>query len=58
MYIHFVYIVLCSNGMKPNAANLAKHDVDLADAILVFDGRPKLTATARLGTEERYLDLA
>lgn len=36
-------------------ANLAKHGVDLADAALVFDGRP---VTARLGTEERYLSIA
>lgn len=39
-------------------ANLAKHGIDLADAALVFDGRPKLTVTARLGAEERYLSIA
>ena len=38
--------------------NLAKHGIDLADAALVFDGRPKLTVRAKPGIEERYLSIA
>ena len=38
--------------------NVLKHGLDLADAALVFDGRHKLTVTARAGAEERYLSIA
>jgi hypothetical protein len=38
--------------------NAAKHGIDLVDAALVFDGRPKLTVVARAGTEERFLSVA
>ena len=39
-------------------ANLEKYGIDLADAALVFDGRPRVTAVARRGSEERYVSVA
>ena len=41
-----------------DAANIAKHGLSLADALLVFDAPDKLTLTSPKGDEARLMDVA
>jgi uncharacterized DUF497 family protein len=41
-----------------DAANITKHGLSLADALLVFDAPEKLTLTSPKGDEARLMDVA
>ena len=41
-----------------DAANIAKHGLSLADALIVFDAPDKLTLTSPKGDEARLMDVA
>ena len=41
-----------------NTANLIKHGLSLADALLVFDAPNKLTLRSQRAEEERWMDVA
>lgn len=43
---------------KKRLSNLKKHDLDFANASLVFENPDKVTLPSSRGREERYLDLA
>ena len=43
---------------KKNAANIAKHGLSFADALLVFNAADKLTLQSPRGGESRLIDLA
>nr|WP_244594222.1 BrnT family toxin [Rhodoblastus sphagnicola] len=38
--------------------NLAKHKLDFVDAVLMFDGRPTLTAPSNTPVEARFVTTA
>ena len=41
-----------------DAANIIKHGLSLADALLVFDATDKLTLKSQKGNEDRLMDVA
>jgi uncharacterized DUF497 family protein len=44
--------------LDKNAANIIKHGLSLADALLVFDAPNKLTLKSQRAEEERWMDVA
>ena len=44
--------------LDKNAANIIKHGLSLADALLVFDSPNKLTLQSQRAEEERWMDVA
>ena len=44
--------------LNKDAANIIKHGLSLADALLVFDAPDKLTLKSQKGDEDRLLDVA
>ena len=44
--------------LNKDAANIIKHGLSLADAMLVFDAPDKLTLKSQKGDEDRLLDVA
>ena len=45
-------------GSDKDAANIIKHGLSLADALLVFDATDKLTLKSQKGNEDRLMDVA
>ena len=43
--------------LDKNAANIIKHGLSLADALLVFDAPNKLTLKSQRAEEERWMDV-
>ena len=44
--------------LNKDAANIIKHGLSLADALLVFDAPDKLTLKSQRGDEDRLMDVA